>query len=205
MASRGAVRARGHVALCHCRLNLPIGQQPKSHLTETSPVFGLAIDFEPIARAQASTQVTFHFNNNSGAPALSLFVSSNMVEPMGLQRIFPQPLCHTCDGRRLAPCHRGTAGLVESCLPTGTMTAMGCALLWMPKRPGQMSSRCPTGATRLRSAPSCIATEPRRTPLQQTQILPGRRNPIPITCRQLRRPCQLAWVRMWQRQNEPVT
>ncbi len=68
------------------------GRGPYSHRTETSPASGLAIDFEPIARAQASTQVTFHLHNGSGTPFLSLFVSGNMVEPMGLQGIIPQPL-----------------------------------------------------------------------------------------------------------------
>ena len=69
-----------------------LGHGPYSHRTQTSPASGLAIDFVPIARAQASTQVTFHLHNGSGTPALSLFVSGNMVEPMGLQGIIPQPL-----------------------------------------------------------------------------------------------------------------
>ncbi len=69
-----------------------LGRGPYSHRTEATAASGLSIDFEPIARAQAGTQVTFHFHNETAAPSMSLFVSGNIVEPMGLQRSVPQPL-----------------------------------------------------------------------------------------------------------------
>ncbi len=64
---------------------------PYSHRTAASVGTGLVVDFEPIVRAQASTQITFHFDNISAASTVDLFIGTNIVEPMGLQRIEPQP------------------------------------------------------------------------------------------------------------------
>ena len=69
-----------------------LGRGPLSHRTEQSPASALAVDFEPIARSQAPTQVTFHIANPTDAPTLDLFIGTNSVEPMGLQRIMPQPV-----------------------------------------------------------------------------------------------------------------
>ncbi len=68
------------------------GRGPFSHRTEQSAESALAVDFEPIARSQAPTQITFHIDNPTDSPELNLFIGSNSVEPMGLQRIQPQPI-----------------------------------------------------------------------------------------------------------------
>ena len=69
-----------------------MGQGPFSHRTVKSIESGLAIDFEPVARAQAGTQVTFHLDNQTGNPLMDLFISTNVVEPMGLQHALPEPV-----------------------------------------------------------------------------------------------------------------
>lgn len=68
------------------------GRGPFSHRTETSAESALSVDFEPIARSQAPTQVTFHIDNSSESPEINLFIGANSIEPMGLQRIGPQPI-----------------------------------------------------------------------------------------------------------------
>ena len=68
------------------------GRGPFSHRTERSDASALAVDFEPIARSQAPTQVTFHIANPTDAPTVDLFIGTNTVEPMGLQRIEPEPV-----------------------------------------------------------------------------------------------------------------
>ncbi len=68
------------------------GRGPLSHRTEKTAESALAVDFEPIARSQAPTQVTFHIDNPTDTPEMNLFIGSNSVEPMGLQRIQPQPI-----------------------------------------------------------------------------------------------------------------
>jgi hypothetical protein len=69
-----------------------LGHGPYSHSTVKSAASGLAVDFEPVARSQSATQVTIHLNNDTAGPTLDLFLSNNMVEPMGLQRMLPQPV-----------------------------------------------------------------------------------------------------------------
>ena len=69
-----------------------MGRGPFSHHTVKSAASALAVDFEPIARANAATQVTFHLENPTGQPTMDLFISSNVVEPMGLTRILPDPV-----------------------------------------------------------------------------------------------------------------
>ncbi len=69
-----------------------LGRGPYSHKTERSAESALAVDFEPIARSQAPTQVTFHIDNPTDAATMDLFLGSNTVEPMGLQRILPAPV-----------------------------------------------------------------------------------------------------------------
>ena len=69
-----------------------LGHGPYSHHTAKSAESGLAIDFEPIARANASTQVTFHIDNPTEQKTMDLFISTNVVEPMGLQHILPDPV-----------------------------------------------------------------------------------------------------------------
>ena len=69
-----------------------LGRGPFSHATVASAGTGLAIDFEPVARSQTGTQVTFHLDNPTNDPTVDLFLGSNVVEPMGLQRIVPEPV-----------------------------------------------------------------------------------------------------------------
>ncbi len=69
-----------------------LGRGPYSHRTEKTAASALAVDFEPIARSQTGTQVTLHFDNPTGASTLGLFIGTTLIEPMGLQRILPQPI-----------------------------------------------------------------------------------------------------------------
>ena len=69
-----------------------LGQGPYSHRTDQSSEAALAVDFEPIARSQTGTQVTFRFANDSTSATRKLFISTLLVEPMGLKQIVPQPL-----------------------------------------------------------------------------------------------------------------
>ncbi len=69
-----------------------LGRGPFSHRTEKSPQSALAVDFEPIARANAATQVTFHLDNPTDRKTMNLFISTNVIEPMGLQRVLPAPV-----------------------------------------------------------------------------------------------------------------
>ena len=69
-----------------------LGRGPYSHQTEKIADSTLAADFEPVARSQTGTQVTFHLRNTTDSPTMDLFIGTAMIEPMGLQRILPQPL-----------------------------------------------------------------------------------------------------------------
>ena len=69
-----------------------LGRGPYSHQTKKLDDLSLAVDFEPVARSQTGTQVTFHLKNSTDQPTLNLFIGSKMIEPMGLQRILPQPV-----------------------------------------------------------------------------------------------------------------
>lgn len=69
-----------------------LGRGPYSHRTQKTAESALAVDFEPIARSQTGTQVTLHLDNPTGASTLGLFIGTTLIEPMGLQRILPQPL-----------------------------------------------------------------------------------------------------------------
>ncbi|WP_158742459.1 hypothetical protein [Acidisphaera sp. L21] len=69
-----------------------LGRGPYSHETAKSIGTGLTVDFEPVTRSQAGTQVTFNLDNASASSTIDIFVGTNIVEPMGLQRIEPQPL-----------------------------------------------------------------------------------------------------------------
>ena len=68
------------------------GRGPFSHRTEKSAASGLAVDFEPIARSQCDTQVTFHIDNDTDATTMDLFLDSHLVEPLGLHQILPEPV-----------------------------------------------------------------------------------------------------------------
>ena len=69
-----------------------LGQGPYSHRTNWSADSALAVDFEPVARSQTGTQVTFRFSNQTDSAARQLFISTRLVEPMGLKQIVPQPI-----------------------------------------------------------------------------------------------------------------
>ncbi len=70
-----------------------LGSGPFSHRRITFPAGRLAaIDFEPIARMDTPTQVTFHMRaqkDQTNADPVRLLLSSNTVEPFGLQRSHP--------------------------------------------------------------------------------------------------------------------
>ena len=69
-----------------------LGHGAYSHRTAQSLESGLAVDFEPVARSQSATQITFHLDNPTAAATLDLFIGANVVEPMGLKAIIPQPI-----------------------------------------------------------------------------------------------------------------
>jgi hypothetical protein len=78
-----------------------LGQGPLSHHSKVTPNGMLRVDFEPVARYDTGTQVTFHLSGSNTPQAqgsagdtrtVRLFVSSSAVEPLGLQRVVPQPL-----------------------------------------------------------------------------------------------------------------
>ena len=68
------------------------GRGPYSHQSKQTAESALTVDFEPIARSQAPTQVTFHIDNPTESPTLDLFIGTNSVEPMGLQHVEPEPV-----------------------------------------------------------------------------------------------------------------
>ena len=90
------------------------GRGPFSHHTAKSAESALSVDFEPIARANATTQVTFHLDNPTEQPTLDLFISTNVVEPMGLQHVLPDPVHSRVVGNGIVL----TVGV-----PTGTVDA----------------------------------------------------------------------------------
>jgi hypothetical protein len=75
------------------------GRGPFSHRTYRTADGRLALDFEPVVRAGTTTQITVHFFTPEGskptgegaADPARLFVSSTVMEPLGLQRVIPQP------------------------------------------------------------------------------------------------------------------
>lgn len=69
-----------------------LGRGPFSHERVQSAGSGLMVDFEPVARSQTGTQVTLHVANPGESPTVKIYIGSNAVEPMGLQRIIPQPV-----------------------------------------------------------------------------------------------------------------
>lgn len=69
-----------------------LGHGRLSHRTTRSVASGLAIDYEPIARSQTDTQVTFRLDNPTDAGTMDLFVGSRVIEPMGLHQILPEPV-----------------------------------------------------------------------------------------------------------------
>ncbi len=69
-----------------------MGHGAYSHRTAKSAESALAVDFEPVARSQSATQLTFHSDNPTSEPTLDLFIGANLVEPMGLKSIIPQPV-----------------------------------------------------------------------------------------------------------------
>ncbi len=79
-----------------------LGRGPFSHRTSTIPGAGLAVDYEPITRVQTDTQITLHVRNESAAPMVRILVSTQLVEPMGLERILPQPLAEAAEGDGMA-------------------------------------------------------------------------------------------------------
>ena len=80
------------IALVAAGLAGVFGRGPFSHRTEKSAESALALDFEPIARAQSPTQITCHIDKPTYSPEMNLFIGTNTVEPMGLQHIVPQPI-----------------------------------------------------------------------------------------------------------------
>ena len=75
-----------------------LGRGPFSHRTSTVPGADLAVDYEPITRVQTSTQITLHVRNDTANPTVKITVSTQLVEPMGLERILPQPVSEQTEG-----------------------------------------------------------------------------------------------------------
>jgi hypothetical protein len=70
-----------------------LGRGPLSHRTYSTKDGRLAIDFEPVARYGTSTQVTLHLSaSDQEDRPVRVFVSSALVEPLGLQGILPEPV-----------------------------------------------------------------------------------------------------------------
>ena len=103
-----------------------LGRGPFSHRTRGTDASALAVDYEPVARSLTSTQVTFHVANPGPDGTVGLFIGSNTVEPMGLQRIEPQPLETQAvpDGLRLT-----------LAIPPGTHDAL-IRMMLQPASPG---------------------------------------------------------------------
>ena len=72
------------------------GQGPLSHRTHQTPDGRLAVDFEPLARFGTTTQVTLHLSSSDPADSapnpVRVFVSSALIEPLGLQQVIPEPV-----------------------------------------------------------------------------------------------------------------
>ncbi len=68
------------------------GRGPYSHRSATSAASAMTVDFEPIARSQTPTQVTFHLGNPTASPTLRLFLDNRFAEPMGLGKMLPMPV-----------------------------------------------------------------------------------------------------------------
>ena len=67
-----------------------LGRGPFSHRTASAPDKSLQVDYEPAAREGTPTQVTLRLPNTSETPVqVSVFLSGNMAEPMGLSRTVP--------------------------------------------------------------------------------------------------------------------
>jgi hypothetical protein len=67
------------------------GRGPFSHRSVTSTLGGITMDYEPIARYATGTQVTLHLRPLPDQRMMDISISSGTVEPLGLQRILPQP------------------------------------------------------------------------------------------------------------------
>jgi hypothetical protein len=75
------------------------GRGPFSHRTHKTADGRLAVDFEPLARWGTTTQVTVHLSapldgtqKGEGVALLArVFLSNEIVEPLGLQQVIPQP------------------------------------------------------------------------------------------------------------------
>ena len=81
------------------------GRGPLSHRTHMTSDGRLAVDFEPLARWGTTTQVTVHLSSpkdgtagEGGAVQARVFVSNEIVEPLGLQQVIPQPNATEANG-----------------------------------------------------------------------------------------------------------
>jgi len=68
-----------------------LGQGPYSHDRVSNAAHTLGVDFEPVARSDTDTQITFHIGHASPDGTATLQVGSTMIEPMGLKMLLPQP------------------------------------------------------------------------------------------------------------------
>ncbi len=70
------------------------GEGPFSHRTHKTPDGRLAVDYEPLARFGTTTQVTLHLSSSAADGTIGhvrVFVSTVLVEPLGLQKVLPTP------------------------------------------------------------------------------------------------------------------
>lgn len=67
------------------------GRGPYSHRTLGSTQGGLTVDYEPVLRYGTASQITIHVLHPGGR-TLRLFLGSDLVESLGLQRALPPPV-----------------------------------------------------------------------------------------------------------------
>ena len=73
-----------------------LGRGPFSHRTITDNA-RLAVDYEPVARYGATTQITLHLHA-AAADEQQVVLSSTFVEPFGLSQILPRPVSEIPNG-----------------------------------------------------------------------------------------------------------
>jgi hypothetical protein len=83
-----------------------LGRGPFSHRTSATPSGALSVDREPLVHYGTGTQVTLHIDPARIAPDADglwiVHLNNVFVEPMGKQRVTPQPVDEAADGRGIA-------------------------------------------------------------------------------------------------------
>jgi hypothetical protein len=83
-----------------------MGRGPFSHRTSATPSGALAVDREPVVHYGTGTQVTLHIDPAKvpadAAGEWVVHLNNVFVEPMGKQRVTPQPIHEMADGSGIA-------------------------------------------------------------------------------------------------------